>query len=205
VESEGRDVAVRLPQRDKIRGNPGLAGKFVGISIQLWTNKGNKLIISGTRFFGKKPMTDLKPDGQKELKNGVFMLFPRFLAAPTFLSKNFDLYHVYKWLNLRPQDLGFGNPSNRGCRVHQDVNIRVNGHHDCLIDCPVLLLLAHSPCSNGTCQTLAVSTHKPPGSVYETLYNFLWTFFKEALCRFLGILEGFLLHLPITVFAQPQY
>jgi hypothetical protein len=52
--------------------------------IQLGTNKRNKFIISGTRFFGKNLMTDLKPDRQKELKNGVFMLFPRFLAAPNF-------------------------------------------------------------------------------------------------------------------------
>ncbi len=28
----GRDVAVRFPKRDRIRGNPGLAGKFVMIS-----------------------------------------------------------------------------------------------------------------------------------------------------------------------------
>jgi hypothetical protein len=33
------------------------------------------------------------------------------------------------------------------------------------------------------------------------LYDFLWTFFEEALCRFLGVLKGFLLHLPITVLA----
>ena len=53
-------------------------------TLQLGTNKHNNFIISGTRFFGENLMTDLKPDGQKELKNGVFMLFPRFLAAPNF-------------------------------------------------------------------------------------------------------------------------
>jgi hypothetical protein len=52
--------------------------------VQLRTTKANQLIISGTRFFGENLTTDLKPDGQKEPKNGVFMLFPRFLAAPIF-------------------------------------------------------------------------------------------------------------------------
>jgi hypothetical protein len=52
--------------------------------IQLQTDKGNKLIISGTRFFGKNLTADLKQDGQKEPKNGVFMLFPRLLVAPIF-------------------------------------------------------------------------------------------------------------------------
>ena len=54
------------------------------VDVQLRTTKANQLIISGTRFFGENLMTDLKPDGQKELKNGVFMLFPRFLAMPKF-------------------------------------------------------------------------------------------------------------------------
>ena len=52
--------------------------------LQLWTTKVNQLSISGTRFFGENLTTDLKPDGQKELKNGVFVLFPRILAAPKF-------------------------------------------------------------------------------------------------------------------------
>jgi hypothetical protein len=52
--------------------------------VQLWTTKANQFIISGTRFFRENLMTDLKLDRQKELKNGVFMLFPHFLAAPTF-------------------------------------------------------------------------------------------------------------------------
>ena len=52
--------------------------------LQLRTTKANQLSISGTRFFGKNLTADLKPDGQKELKNGVFMLFPRILAAPNF-------------------------------------------------------------------------------------------------------------------------
>ena len=55
-----------------------------GYHVQLRTTKVNQLIISGTRFFGGNLMTDLKPDGQKELKNGVFMLFPRFFGAPNF-------------------------------------------------------------------------------------------------------------------------
>ena len=53
-------------------------------SVQLWTTKANQLIISGTRFFGKNLMTDLKPDSQKELKNVGSMLFPRFFAMPKF-------------------------------------------------------------------------------------------------------------------------
>ena len=76
----------------------------------------------------------------------------------------------------KSQDLGFGNPSNQGCRVHQ----HVDGLHNTLNDCPVLILLAHSSCSSGTSQTLTVSTHKPTWSVYETLYNLLWTFFEAA-------------------------
>ena len=52
--------------------------------LQLRTTKVNHLNISGTRFFGENPTTNLKPDGQKGLKNGVFMSFPRILAAPKF-------------------------------------------------------------------------------------------------------------------------
>ena len=52
--------------------------------LQLRTTKDNQLIISGTRFFGGNLMTYLNPDGQKELKNGVFMLFPHFFGTPIF-------------------------------------------------------------------------------------------------------------------------
>ena len=68
--------------------------------LQLWTTKVNKLIISRTRFFSENLTADLNPDGQKELKNGVFMLFPRFFGCANFLSKIFGLYHVYRWQNL---------------------------------------------------------------------------------------------------------
>ena len=63
-----------------IRGNWRNPRKWV----QLQTTKANQLIISGTRIFGENLMTDLKPDRQKQLKNGVFTLFPRFLAVPKF-------------------------------------------------------------------------------------------------------------------------
>ena len=107
-----------------------------------------------------------------------------FLAAPIFWAKFFS-------------NLGFSNPSNRSCRIHQDID----GHHDPLIYCPVLLLLAHSPSSGSTCQTLAVSTHKPPQSVYETLYDLFQAFFEEVLSHFLGVLKGFFLHFTIMVLA----
>ena len=57
--------------------------------VQLRTNKVNKLVISRTRFFGWNLTTDLKSDGQKELKNGVFVLFPRGFGRAKFLSKIF--------------------------------------------------------------------------------------------------------------------
>jgi hypothetical protein len=52
------------------------------------------LNISGTRFFGENLMTDLKLDGQKELKNGVFMLFPRIFGCAKILSKISGLHQV---------------------------------------------------------------------------------------------------------------
>ena len=55
--------------------DPG-ACAFSVDSVQLRTTKVKKLSISGTRFFGRNLMTVLKLDRQKELKNGVFMLFP---------------------------------------------------------------------------------------------------------------------------------
>jgi len=69
-------------------------------SVQLWTTKVNKLIISGTRFFSENLTTDLKPDRQKEFKNGVFKLFPCLFGHAKFLSKKFGLYHVYRWPDL---------------------------------------------------------------------------------------------------------
>ena len=54
------------------------------LHLQLWTTKANQLITCRTRFFGENLMTDLKPDRRKELKNGLFMLFPPCLAAPKF-------------------------------------------------------------------------------------------------------------------------
>jgi hypothetical protein len=145
----------------------------------LRTTKVNKLSISGTRIFDGNLTTDLKLDRQKELKTGLFILFPRVFGRAKILS---DI-------------LSFGNCSNRSCRVHQDID----DHHDHLINCPVLLLLAHSPCSSSAGQSLAIRTHKPPQSVYETLYNLFRAFFKEVLLRFLGVLEGFLLHFAISV------
>jgi hypothetical protein len=145
-------------------------------TLQLRTTKVNKLSILGTRIFDGNLTTDLKLDRQKVLKTGLFILFPRVFGRAKILS---DI-------------LSFGNCSNRGCRVHQDID----DHHDHLINCPVLLLLA---CSSSAGQSLAVRTHKPPRSVYETLYNLFWAFFKEALLRFLGVLEGFLLHFVISV------
>ena len=40
-------------------------------------------------------MTDLKLDGQKEVKNGFFMLFSHVFGCAKFLSKIFGLYKVY--------------------------------------------------------------------------------------------------------------
>ena len=68
--------------------------------IQLRTTKVNKLNISGTRFFDENLTMDLKPDGQKELKNGVFMLFPRVFGRAKILGKIFGLNQVYRWLSL---------------------------------------------------------------------------------------------------------
>ena len=74
-----------------------------------------------------------------------------------WLCQNFE-HNYWSILCLQMAEswaLGFGNPSNQGCRVHQDVD----GHHDSLIDCPVLLLLAHSPCScspHPSCCALAI-------------------------------------------------
>ena len=64
--------------------------------VQLQTTKANQLIISGTRFFGRNLTMDLKPDGQKELKNVGYMLFPRFLSMPKFWAK-FSVYITSVW------------------------------------------------------------------------------------------------------------
>jgi len=42
------------------------------------------------RFFDGNLTTDLKPDGQKELKNGVFILFPRVFGRAKILSEIFS-------------------------------------------------------------------------------------------------------------------
>ena len=64
-------------------------------SIQLWTTKANQLIISGTRFFGENLMTDLKLDGQKELKNvGYLHVIPMLFGCTKILSKIFGIYHM---------------------------------------------------------------------------------------------------------------
>ena len=78
-------------------------------SVQLQITKANQLIISGTRFFGKNLMMDLKPDSQKELKNVGSMLFPHFLATPKFWAK-FSVYITCRISGLRlwqPQDAWF--------------------------------------------------------------------------------------------------
>ena len=60
-------------------------------------------------------MADLKPDGQKELKNGVFMLFPRVFGCTKFLSKIFGLYQAKIHSNLGTY------ASNSGCWVHDSI------------------------------------------------------------------------------------
>jgi hypothetical protein len=84
-------------------------GKFL-IKVQLRTTKVNKLSISGTRIFDGNLTTDLKLDRQKELKTGLFILFPHVFGRAKNLS---DI-------------LSFGNCSSRSCRVHQDID----DHHD---------------------------------------------------------------------------
>lgn len=91
----------------------------MSIVIQLRTTKVNQLIISGTRIFDENLTTDLKPDRQKKLKNGIFILFPRVFGRAKNLSEIFT--------KLAPT-LGLRQPGNRHCRVV---------HHDCLIDRPV--------------------------------------------------------------------
>ena len=81
------------------------------VSVQLRTTEANELIISRTRFFGENMTTDMKPDGQKELKKGVFVLFPRLLARQ-ISEQNFGLYHVP---NLYQ-------PQQPGPQIHQDVD-----------------------------------------------------------------------------------
>ena len=69
--------------------------------VQLQTTKVNKLSISGTRFFGRNLMTVLKMDRQKELKNGVFMLFPWVFGYAKNLSKFFCILHCHLGQSLR--------------------------------------------------------------------------------------------------------
>jgi len=56
-------------------------------SLQLRTLKANKLNILGMRFFSENLTMDLNSDERKELKNGIFMLFPRGFSCAKFLSK----------------------------------------------------------------------------------------------------------------------
>ena len=69
--------------------------------IQLQTTKVNKLSISRTRFFDGNLMTDLKLDRQKELKNGIFMLFPQVFGCAKNLSKFFCILHCHLSQSLR--------------------------------------------------------------------------------------------------------
>ncbi|KAF8804791.1 hypothetical protein BYT27DRAFT_7299594 [Phlegmacium glaucopus] len=43
-------------------------------------------------------MTDLKPDRQKELKNDVFILFPRVFCRAKFLSNFLASIYSYIWV-----------------------------------------------------------------------------------------------------------
>ena len=65
-------------------------GTAVEPLVQLQTTKVNNLSISGTIFFDGNLMTDLKPDRQKELKNGVFTLFPHVFSHTKILSEIFS-------------------------------------------------------------------------------------------------------------------
>ena len=69
-------------------------GPAMSFNMQLWTTKANQLIISGTRIFDENLMTDLKPDRQKELKNGVFMLFPCFWPRQIFEQHFWSILHL---------------------------------------------------------------------------------------------------------------
>ena len=71
---------------------------LVDMRVQLQTTKVNKLSISGTRFFGGNLMTVLKSDRQKELKNGVFILFP---GCAKILSEFFCILHRHLSQSLR--------------------------------------------------------------------------------------------------------
>ena len=70
-------------------------------SVQLRTTKVYNLRISGTRFFGGNLMTVLKSDRQKELKNGVFMLFPRVFGRAKNLNEFFCILHHHLSQSLR--------------------------------------------------------------------------------------------------------
>ena len=74
---------------------------FSHLGIQLWTTKVNKLSISGTRFFDRNLMTGLKSDRQKELKNGVFMLFPQVFGCAKILSEFLCILHHHLSQPLR--------------------------------------------------------------------------------------------------------
>ena len=74
---------------------------YLSFKVQLRTTKVNKLSISGTRFFGGNLMTVLKSDRQKELKNGVFILFPRVFGHAKILSKFFRILHRHLSQSLK--------------------------------------------------------------------------------------------------------
>ena len=62
------------------------------ICLQLRTIKDIQFCISGTRIFWEKLLTDLNSDGQIELKNGVFIKFPRVFVAAKFLDQISDTF-----------------------------------------------------------------------------------------------------------------
>jgi len=69
---------------------------FSRCGLQLRTLKANKLNILGTRFFSENLTTDLNSDERKELKNGIFMLFPRGFSCAKILSKKFAMLRDIK-------------------------------------------------------------------------------------------------------------
>jgi len=64
--------------------------------LQLRTLKANKLNILGTRFFSENLTTDLNSDERKELKNGIFVLFPRGFSCAKFLSQKIAMLRPIK-------------------------------------------------------------------------------------------------------------
>ena len=75
---------------------------FIRFSVQLRTTKVNKLGISGTRIFDRNLMADLKPDGQKELKTGLFILFPHVFGCAKILG---NFFHLLRLRQLQQPEL----------------------------------------------------------------------------------------------------